>query len=159
MTTIQPSLDLTPYLLENGNVQSYAWPGGYPIYFILQVGEAICPACVSRNRKLINEAFADHDQQWNVVSSCANYEDDSLYCCRCNEKIESAYGEPEDKYEVIVGNVGTVHTSDNERDALLCFNTYVDRSKSNHGRCAVEDVTMMHNGDIVKEYVGTMPRA
>ena len=96
MTTIQPSLDLTPYLLENGNVQSYAWPGGYPIYFILQDGEAICPACVSRNRKLINEAFADHDPQWNVVSSCVNYEDDSLYCCHCNEKIESAYGDSND---------------------------------------------------------------
>ncbi len=27
--TMQGSLDLTPYLLENGNVQSHAWPGGY----------------------------------------------------------------------------------------------------------------------------------
>ena len=90
---IQPSLDLTPYLLDSGVVQSYAWPGGYPIYFIMQDGEAMCPSCVTRNKKLINEAYADRDVQWNVVSSSVNYEDTDLYCCNCNAKIEAAYAD------------------------------------------------------------------
>lgn len=94
--TMQKPLDLTPYLLGNGNVQSHAWPGGYPLYYLMQDGEAICPACVSSNRKLINEAFADHDPQWNVLGVDANWEDENMYCCHCNKKIESAYGDSND---------------------------------------------------------------
>lgn len=56
-------------------------------------------------------------------------------------------------FEVIVGNVGTVHSGDSEREALLIFNTYVDRSKSGHGRCGNEEVTMMEDGDIAKQYL------
>lgn len=91
--TIQPSLDLTPYLLESGGVQSYAWPGGYPIYFVTQDNAALCSLCVTQNRKLINEAYANRDAQWNVVSSSVNYEDESLYCENCNAKIEAAYAD------------------------------------------------------------------
>lgn len=90
---MQKPLDLTPYLLESGDVQSYAWPGGYPIYFITQDCAALCPSCVNKERELIDVAFADEDQQWNVVSSSVNYEDTDLYCDHCNMKIEAAYAE------------------------------------------------------------------
>jgi len=56
-------------------------------------------------------------------------------------------------YEVIVGNVGTVHTGNDEREALLIFSTYVDRSKAGRGRCGTEEVTLMKDGDIAKQYL------
>lgn len=91
--TIQPSLDLTPYLLESGDVQSYAWPGGYPIYFITQGCEAVCPSCVNKNRDLIDAAYADEDARWNVIDVDINYEDTYLYCCNCDATIEAAYAD------------------------------------------------------------------
>lgn len=59
-------------------------------------------------------------------------------------------------YEVIVGNVGSVYVGSSEREAMLTFNCYMDHSKSNYGRCAGENVTLMFRGDIAKEYVGTL---
>jgi hypothetical protein len=87
------ALDLTPYTMDNGQVESFAWPGGYPVFFMCEDNGVLCPACVNENRKLIDVAERDQDKQWNVVATGINYEDDSLYCDHCNKQIESAYGE------------------------------------------------------------------
>lgn len=87
-------LDLTPYLLESGKVQSYAWPGGYPIYYLCEDNGVLCPDCVNDNRKLIDAANSS-DRQWNIVAVDCNYEDDCLYCDNCSTRIESAYGNEE----------------------------------------------------------------
>lgn len=60
------------------------------------------------------------------------------------------------KYQVIVGNVGMVHETNNLRDARLCARTYVDRAKSLRGRCAGESVTILSENEIIDEYVGTL---
>ena len=57
-------------------------------------------------------------------------------------------------YEVIVGNIGTVHTGTDKRAAELCFKTYVDRSYSGYGRCANESVCLMADDEPVLEYEG-----
>jgi len=62
------------------------------------------------------------------------------------------------KFEVLVGNVGIVHETENERDARFCARTYVDRSKSNRGRCAGEPVTVLKDGEPFEEYPGTLDR-
>ncbi len=59
-------------------------------------------------------------------------------------------------YEVIVGNVGTVYTGESRREARLTFACYLDRSKSNHGRCAGESVTLLADGEEVSFYQGTL---
>lgn len=59
-----------------------------------------------------------------------------------------------DKYEVIVGNIGTVYNGNNKREAQLVYTTYVDRSKSGRGRCAGESVYLMANGDPIQEHQG-----
>ena len=61
------------------------------------------------------------------------------------------------RYEVIVGNVGTVFTTDIERDARREFNEYVAISKRNIGRAGGEGVTLMDvfHQEIIKEYEGT----
>lgn len=95
------ALDLTPYLLESGKVQSYAWPGGYPIYFVSADSGVLCPDCVNNERGLIDAAAADEDKQWLIVATDINWEDGDLYCDHCNKRIESAYGDDEDDENTI----------------------------------------------------------
>lgn len=60
------------------------------------------------------------------------------------------------RYTVIVGNIGTVHDeATGRRLALRWFTDYVEKSKTDSGRCAGEDVTILRDGAIWKEYHGT----
>jgi hypothetical protein len=58
------------------------------------------------------------------------------------------------RYEVIVGNVGTVYDGFSRSAALAKYRTYVQSSKSGGGRAGGEDVALMKDGDISKEYFG-----
>ena len=58
------------------------------------------------------------------------------------------------RYEVIVGNVGTVYDGFSRSAALTKYSTYVKSSRSGGGRAGGEDVTLMRDGDIVKEHSG-----
>lgn len=72
----------------------YAWPGGYPRYFLCHDGEALCFAAARKNRRLILESMRDNDNDgWRLVGCDINWEDDSLVCADTGERIESAYGE------------------------------------------------------------------
>lgn len=73
----------------------FAWPGGYPIYFICADGEALSFDAVVENAELVRDAIIQHDTHsgWCVVASDINWEDNELYCAHTNERIESAYGE------------------------------------------------------------------
>lgn len=87
---VKPNEALKPYMMENGKVQSYAFTGGYPIYYITADCGVLCPDCVNKNLELLNDK---NDKQWHVVAADINYEDNSLYCDNCNKQIESAYGD------------------------------------------------------------------
>ena len=79
-------------VLRNGK---YAWPGGYPIYFIASDGEALSFDTVKENYREVLYAmkyFGDFSG-WNVVGYDINWEDDYLTCAHTGDKIESAYGE------------------------------------------------------------------
>lgn len=72
----------------------YAWPGGYPIYIVMSDGEALCCACAKKELGRIAHATATKDRSgWQAEGTEINWEDPHLYCCHCNEQIESAYGE------------------------------------------------------------------
>lgn len=60
------------------------------------------------------------------------------------------------RYEVIVGNVGTVHDSVYQRDAEQVYVDYVARSQNGLGRAAWESVILMVDGEIVQEHTGTV---
>lgn len=62
-------------------------------------------------------------------------------------------------YEVVVGNVGTVYSGPDAQDALSTFNVYVEQSKADQGRAGGEDVTLMRDGEPVREYHGAFPAA
>lgn len=72
----------------------YAWPGGYPLFFICDDGAALCCKCVKSERRNILESIV-HNQRdgWRVVGQDINWEDPVLQCEHCNTQIESAYGE------------------------------------------------------------------
>ena len=59
-------------------------------------------------------------------------------------------------YTVVVGNIGTVCDNVDYADANHDYIEYVNQSADGYGRAAGEDVTMMHDGDVYKEYVGTV---
>jgi hypothetical protein len=68
---------------NDGKLSSYAWPGGYPIYYLVKGGSVCCPECA--NRAI--------DQAQEIVIAGVNYEDNDLFCDDCGRRIESAYGE------------------------------------------------------------------
>ncbi len=65
----------------------YAWPGGYPKYFVTCDGAAL--SFDAMRERFRYEAGAVHRVD-------VNWEDDSLYCDHTGERIPSAYGEDEE---------------------------------------------------------------
>ena len=78
--------------LRNGQ---YAWPGGYPLYFIASDGEALSFKAVRENWREIVSAHLRGDKTggWLIEGVNANWEDPHLFCAHTSERIESAYAE------------------------------------------------------------------
>lgn len=76
----------------------YAWPGGYPLYFLAKDGEALSFEAVKENLKQVMHAMtypAYRNDQWTVVGADINWEDPTLTCAHTGKLIESAYAEAE----------------------------------------------------------------
>jgi len=67
--------------LKNG---PYAWPGGYPLYFLTNDG-----ACLSFDA--MRERFREEARE--IAGVQVNWEDATLYCDHTGKRIESAYAE------------------------------------------------------------------
>lgn len=73
---------------ESGKYPAWAWPGGYPIYYVVDKDcSVICPKCLNERAEELKSEGADR------ILMDANYEDPELFCDFCNERIESAYAE------------------------------------------------------------------
>lgn len=73
----------------------YAWPGGYPMFFLMADGEALSFSAATQERRQILEAIATHSRdEWRAIAQEINWEDGELYCAHTNQRIESAYAEP-----------------------------------------------------------------
>lgn len=71
---------------HRGQLPSYAWPGGYPLFYVDKENSVLCPSCANKDTTGI--ALVEYD---------INYEDTDLYCCECSKRIESAYGDDEEE--------------------------------------------------------------
>jgi hypothetical protein len=72
--------------------QPYAWPGGYPRYFIMQDGCALSFKAAYENKRLILEALSgDIRDSWAIAACEINWEDENLSCDHTGETIECAY--------------------------------------------------------------------
>jgi hypothetical protein len=78
---------------NNGKVPKYAWPGGYPIYYVTRDGGALCPDCVNDPRNPVHDN--GRNDGWLVDAYDVNYEQHDLMCDHCNKQIEAAYPEDE----------------------------------------------------------------
>lgn len=76
----------------------YAWPGGYPRYFITSDGECLSFEAARENLRLILDSIAYRvNDGWRVVAVDINWES-YLVCAHTNEVIESAYGSDGEMY-------------------------------------------------------------
>jgi hypothetical protein len=71
--------------ITHGELPTYAWPGGYPLYYVTDQGSILCPAHANVEAEYSDELIDGVDTNW---------EDPDLYC-EHGERIESAYAEPE----------------------------------------------------------------
>lgn len=76
----------------------YAWPGGYPRYFVMSDGEAMSFEGAKENQAQIETAITERSRDtWRVEGCDINWEDPDLFCCHTGKRIESAYAEDEVK--------------------------------------------------------------
>lgn len=70
----------------------YAWPGGYPLFFICKDGSTLSFNHVLTNKEDYAHWIAEgsHDA---IVGVCVNWEDQDLFCDDSGVKIDAAYGE------------------------------------------------------------------
>ena len=74
----------------------YAWPGGYPLYFVTQDCAALSFKAAKENRRQILHSIAHESRDgWRVIGLEINWEDTDLFCGHTGKQIESAYGEDE----------------------------------------------------------------
>ena len=70
----------------------YAWPGGYPRFFITSDGAALSFAAAKAERRNIIASIAHRTNDgWRIVGCDINWEDQQLYCDHTNARIEPAY--------------------------------------------------------------------
>jgi hypothetical protein len=76
----------------------YAWPGGYPKFFITEDGAALSFDTVRKEWRNVvwSHLAAKHNAPndgWRIAGCDINWEDSELVCDHSGQKIESAYGE------------------------------------------------------------------
>lgn len=80
--------------LESG---PYAWPGGYPLFFLMTDGAALSFAAAVTMAETIRDSIrTDSRDGWRPAAVYVNWEDSSLYCDHTGARIESAYGDDDD---------------------------------------------------------------
>jgi hypothetical protein len=72
----------------------YAWPGGYPMFFITHDGAALSFATVRKEwRNVVWDHLHKHGTGWGIEGCDVNWEDTNLFDDHTGERIESAYGD------------------------------------------------------------------
>ncbi len=73
---------------------AYAWPGGYPKYFIMDDGDTMSFEAVKANlREVMRSTYTNARDGWQIDAYDVNWEDADMVCCHSGKPIPSAYGE------------------------------------------------------------------
>lgn len=82
----------------------YAWPGGYPLYFIAEDSGALSFEAVHAEWRNIVQAHFWYknggDLGWTLAAAVANWEDPDLTCDHTGELIESAYAVSKQRVQI-----------------------------------------------------------
>jgi hypothetical protein len=80
-------------------LDSFAWPGGYPLVYLFADGGALCPDCANANIEELDRAMTEPRRNshggWRVDGVEPNYEDTDLHCDHCHKRIPAAYEDEE----------------------------------------------------------------
>lgn len=87
------------WLHQNGALIAHAWPGGYPVMYLNEQGNTVCPDCAN---KLLHDAF----ESYKPMTGFLIMEGPNVNCEECKGAFKTAYGDPaeveEDKAEKLV---------------------------------------------------------
>lgn len=73
---------------------SHVWPGGYPLYFLTDGGEALSFETVREEYRHVSRAIRTGARDgWRVVACDVNWEDSELACAHSGRAIPAAYTE------------------------------------------------------------------
>lgn len=90
---------------EDGSLQTYAWPGGYTIFYVTKDNSCLCPKCAAKqeleNAQSLMTALVEGTKPWLlsseiIIGADVNYEDCNLFCDNCNARIEPSYKTDDD---------------------------------------------------------------
>lgn len=82
---------MTLQLNNQGELDAYAWPGGYPIVYFDRENSTLCAKCATRDFKNV-----DVRDEYKPIACDVYQEGPTIHCDDCNVEIESAYGDPEE---------------------------------------------------------------
>jgi hypothetical protein len=72
----------------------YAWPGGYPLFFVMEDGGALSFKAAEAQADNIRDSISrDIRDGWRPAAVEVNWEDAELVCDHTGKRIESAYAE------------------------------------------------------------------
>jgi hypothetical protein len=74
-----------PVRETGGQLPAYAWPGGYPLFYLDNHGSVLCADCATDT--------LDDEYSAELVACDINYEEPLMYCDQCDKHIEPAYGD------------------------------------------------------------------
>lgn len=72
--------------------EKYAWPGGYPIVYVMNDGDILCSDCMNDPTNPVH--FGGDTDDWRCIGRDVFLEGSPEHCANCNKIIESAYGDP-----------------------------------------------------------------
>ena len=87
MTTQSRSLRLADSLARS----PFSSIGCYPLFAATSDGGCLCSSCCKSERESIGTTTGTDG--WNIVAIQPNWEDPTLYCDHCSERIEPAYAD------------------------------------------------------------------
>ena len=79
---------------DTGKLITWAWPGGYPVLYITEKGDQLCPDCANSDPD--NDPCMKEDPP---IEGYIHYEGTPERCDDCGKEINSAYGDPDIKYD------------------------------------------------------------
>lgn len=76
---------------------AFAWPEGYPMYYVFRDGGVCCPACANANIEHIDDEGRNSHGGWALAESDVNLEDPDLHCDHCSKPIPACRDDKPDE--------------------------------------------------------------
>lgn len=91
MTLLHPDNPAILMLDSQPNtVVRFSSVGSYPVFYVTDDAGALCATCVQDE---IEQCIDPENSGFHVATHDVNWENPSLYCDHCSQRIESAYAE------------------------------------------------------------------